>query len=264
MAPKQFRKQWRRALQTSLERAGELLRRRGPLNGGAVHDLRVSLRRARLLLQLCSKHGNRERIKNYRAAARKVMDAFAPPRDADVALEWARHRHASPTLLTQLLCERARQCRRAEKILKRLKPKLRASKLKFSGREAPEKLHRRFNRWMNGVSSHCKESILDAEQLSVAELHALRRDIRRWRYLRELVATVRPVARDRTIRVLVAAQESLGAIQDAGVILQQIQACGRRQEVRTLQNVLRRELEENRLVALEQLHQFKQHAAFKR
>jgi len=263
MAPKQLRKHWRRALKTSLTRTAELLRRRGPLNGSAVHDLRVSLRRARLLLQLCSKRQDRERIKNFRAAARKAMDAFAPPRDADVVLEWARHMHASPALLTHLLRERARQCRRSEKILKRLKPRLRVSKLKFAGKEDVEKLNRRFNRWIGGISLRSKESVSKAEQLSVADLHALRRDIRRWRYLRELNATARPVARDRIVRVLVAAQEALGAIQDTEVILQQMRSCGRSREVTKFKQVLRRELELNRLEALEEIARLGKHQVFR-
>lgn len=263
MAPKQLRKHWRRAHKSSLTRTAELLRRRGPLNGHAVHDLRVSLRRARLLLQLCGKRHDRQCVKNFRAAARTAMDAFAPPRDADVALDWAKHMHASPALLTHLLRERAKQCHRAEKVLKRLKPELRVSKLKFMGKEDPEKLSRRFNRWIGGISARCKESIQRADQLSVAELHALRRDFRRWRYLRELVATARPVARDRIVSALVAAQESLGAIQDTEVILQQIKSCGRSREVIKFKQVLRQELELNRLEALEEMSKLKRHPAFK-
>lgn len=263
MAPKQLRKNWRSALKLHLTRIAELMRRRGPLNVAAVHDLRVSLRRARLLLQLCKNHHDRERIKRYRAAGRKIMDAFAPPRDADVALEWAKQMHASPALLTHLLHERAKQCRRAERNLKRQKPKLHAAKLKKIGNEDAEKLHARFHRWMGSISDRCKESIQQAETLSVSELHALRRDIRRWRYLRELAATARPVARDRVVRVLVAAQESLGAIQDTEVILNQMSACGRSPEVLRYKQSLRRELEENRVAALEEIHRLKQHPAFK-
>ena len=98
-----------------------------------------------------------------------------------------------------------------------------------------------------------------AKTLTVPELHALRRDIRRWRYLRELSATGRPIARDTVVRSLVAAQASLGAIQDTEVILQQIQACGRSQEVTTLKEVLKRELESNRQVALDELTFFAKH-----
>jgi len=250
MAPKQLRKRWRRTLKTNLTRTAELLRRRGPLNVAAVHDLRVALRRARLLLQLCSKHQDRDRIKRFRAITRKIMDAFAPPRDADVAVEWAKHMHASPALLTRLMHERTRHCRLAERKLARLKPMLRAARVKSAGKMDSEKLNRRFHRWIGGISVRCVSEAKGAGKLSVPELHALRRDIRRWRYLRELVIPKRPAARDHVVRSLVAAQESLGAIQDAEVILRQLQTCGRSREVAELRNVLKRELESNRQAAV--------------
>ena len=56
-----------------------------------------------------------------------------------------------------------------------------------------------------------------------------------------------------------AAQESLGAVQDTEVILRQLQACGRSQEVVALTRVLKRELEENRQAALDELTYFAKH-----
>lgn len=259
MAPKPLRKHWRRALKSNLKRSAELLRRRGPLNAAAVHDLRVALRRARLLLQLCSKREDRERIKRFRAAARKIMDAFATPRDADVAVEWAKKMRASHALLTRLILARTRHCRLAERKLARLKPAMRAARIQSAGKMDALKLNQRFNRWLGGISSRCLVDAARAKTLTVPELHALRRDIRRWRYLRELSAICRPVARDRVIRSLVAAQASLGAIQDTEVILRQLQTVGRSREVTMLKQVLKRELESNRLVALDELTFFAKH-----
>ena len=261
MSPKQLRKPWQRALDANLTRISHLLRRRGPLNSAAVHDLRVSLRRTRLLLQLSNQRQARERIRSFRLTARKVMDTFAPPRDADVALEWAKHMHASPALLTRLLRERAKQCRRSEKVLKQMKSKLRAIKLKLIKRGDAEKLNRRFHQWTSAASARCLETIQRADPLSLTDLHELRRDIRRWRYLRELAATARPVARDRMVRVLVSTQESLGAIQDTEAILQQLKSCGRSREVTRLKQVLRRELKLNQRAALEEIVRLTKHLA---
>jgi CHAD domain-containing protein len=259
MAPKPLRKHWRRALKSNLKRSAELLRRRGPLNAAAVHDLRVALRRARLLLQLCSKHHDHDRIKRFRATARKIMDAFAPPRDADVAVEWAKQMRASPALLTRLIQMRTRHCRSAERKLARLKPVLRAAQVKSVGKMDVLKLNRRFNRWLGGISSRCLVDAARAKTLTVPELHNLRRDIRRWRYLRELAAECRPVARDRVIRSLVAAQESLGAVQDTEVILRQLEICGRSREATALKRAIKRELEANRQTALDELTFFAKH-----
>jgi CHAD domain-containing protein len=259
MAPRPLRKHWRRALKSNLKRSAELLRRRGPLNAAAVHDLRVALRRARLLLQLCGKQDDRTRIKEFRACARKIMDAFAGPRDADVAVDWAKQMRASPALLTHLMETRTRHCRLAERKLARLKPALRAAQIQSVGKMDALKLSRRFHRWLARISSRCLLDATRAKTLAIPELHALRRDIRRWRYLRELVAQCQPVARDSVIRSLTAAQASLGAIQDAEVILRQLQACGRSQEVTALKQLLQRELEEDRQVALDELAYFAKH-----
>jgi CHAD domain-containing protein len=264
MHPKRLRKNWRRALKSNLTRISGLLRRRGPLNTEAVHDLRVGLRRARLLLQLRSKHQDRDRIKRFRAEGRRIMDAFAPPRDADVALNWAKERHASPNLLTHLMHERTRLCRRAERQLVRIKPKLRANRVKTSGKVDAEKLNRRFHRWLGAISARCLSGVNQAPQFTIPELHALRRDIRRWRYLRELATTCRPVARDRIVRALVAAQESLGLIQDTEAILRQLQSCGRSREVMQMKRDLRRELESRRKAALEELARFAKHPAIRK
>jgi CHAD domain-containing protein len=259
MAPKPLRKHWRRALKSNLKRSAELLRRRGPLNAVAVHDLRVALRRARLLLQLCGKQEDHDRIKQFRACARKIMDAFAGPRDADVAVEWAKQMRASPALLTRLIQLRTRHCRSAERKLAQLRPILRAAQFRSVGKMDVLKLHRRFNRWVGGISSRCLVDSARAKTLTVPELHNLRRDIRRWRYLRELATECRPLARDRVIRSLVAVQESLGAVQDSEVILRQLEICGRSREATKLKRVIKRELEMNRQTALDELTFFAKH-----
>jgi len=259
MEPKQLRKRWRRAVKFNLARSSELLRRRGPLNVAAVHDLRVALRRARLLLQLSNKQEHRDRIRRFRSVTHKIMDAFAPPRDADVAVEWAKEVRASPALLTAFMRRRTQHCRRAEKALSLLKPKLRAVRLKSAGKMEADKLNRRLHRWMGGIAARCLTGAQQATALTTPELHALRRDIRRWRYLQELVTDCRPAARDPVVRSLVAAQESLGALQDTEVILRQLQGCRRFREVPALRERLKRELHANRRTALEELSYLAKH-----
>jgi len=262
MEPKRLRKQWRRALKFNLARTTVLLRRRGPLNAVAVHDLRVALRRARLLLQLRSKHRDRDRIKRHRAAARRILDAFAPARDIDVTLEWVRTRHVSPELLTRLLQRRARHCREAERKLARLKPGLGDARVRAAGRVDADKLDRRYHRWLAAISARCLATAQRSGQLSVPELHALRRDIRRWRYLRELATTCQSPERDRIVRLLVAAQTSLGAIQDGEVILRQLQSCGRSGEVVALKKMLKQEFDSGRELAVEELTGFARRLPF--
>lgn len=256
MDAKQVRKHWQRALRSNLARTAELLRRRGPLNAGAVHDLRVALRRSRLLLQLPGKHHDRNRTKAFRAAARKIMDALAPVRDADVTLDRARAERASPALLTLLLRERTTCCRRAERKRKRLKSILRTARLDVAGKIDADKLSRCFRRWLEAMSARCLEGARTAGRHSISELHELRRDIRRWRYLRELLLSREDASRDGAIQGLIAAQEALGAIQDAEVALNSLQRCGRSREVSAMKRNARTRLEATREAALRELEHF--------
>jgi CHAD domain-containing protein len=256
MHPRQLRRHWRRALAANLRRARELLRRGGPLNADAVHDLRVALRRSRLLLQLRSKRRDRQRTKRHRAAARKLLDAFAPVRDCDVAIEWVRARHASTALSARLLRRRTTLYRQAGRKLAKLRTRLQTDRLKKGCRTDPDKLARRFERWLGAMAARSLAAARKARQLPTPELHALRRDIRRWRYLRELLVSPRALARDRTIRRLVAAQEALGAIQNLEVVLAALRGCGRSKEVTALKRVARLNLAVSRAAALRELRHF--------
>ena len=253
MNPRQIRKQWRRALTANLNRTGELLGRRGPLNAEAVHDFRVALRHLRLLLQLRNKQRDRQRTKRFRATARRIMDAFAPVRDIDVTLEWVRAAHVSPALLTQLLRERMKVCRRAERQIKQLRQKVRPSRLKTVGKVDALKLARRFDRWLQAMETRCRKHAGRAVHLSTAQLHVLRRDIRRWRYLRELLVPRRKPYRDSTVHTLITAQAALGAIQDVEVVLTSLWKCGRSREVTQLKRQLQADLLNSHEAALPEL-----------
>jgi CHAD domain-containing protein len=248
-----LRKRWRRALESHLKRAAQLLRRRSPLNAEAVHDLRVALRRTRLLLQLASKHRDRQRTKRQRAAARDVLDTFAQVRDLDVTLDWARDHNAPPALLSELLQRRVAQCHRAEHASARLRPKLRRARLKGVDKTDPAKLARRYARWLDALSAHCHASAARARHLSTPELHTLRRDIRRWRYLRELAVSPKQLNQNPDLRRLVKVQEALGAIQNLQVVVRALKSSSPSVTVRTLRQVARIELAEQRAAALREL-----------
>lgn len=248
-----LRKRWCRVLAANLKRAGKLEHRSGSLNADAVHEVRVALRRARLLLQLRSKRHDHQRTKRVRSIARKLLDAYAPVRDCDVAIEWARAQQASVAVLAQLLRQRAARCRQAERQRKQHKFRAHADRLSGAGKTDANKLARRFERWLSAMATHSRAAARRARKLSTAELHALRRDIRRWRYLRELLISPRAVARDPILRKLVAAQEALGAIQNLEVVLAYLQQCGRASEVATLKCRARLSLAVNREAALQEM-----------
>lgn len=253
MTAKALRKRWRQTLAENQARVRHLLRRHGPLNDRAVHDLRVALRRARLLLQLRSKTRDRERTKRIRATAHKIMEALAPVRDADVVLEWARAGNASPRLLAHLLHARTELGRWAERKLARLKRNSRLPRLVPARRCDAAKLARRFKRWRAAMSARCVAQAADATNLTTPELHALRRDIRRWRYLLELTANPKRPRRSPKVLALIAAQEALGAIQNLEVVLAGLSRCGRSKECTALRRKADLELAVNRRAAVREL-----------
>jgi CHAD domain-containing protein len=259
MTAKALRKRWRQTLAANQARVRHLLRRHGPLNDRAIHDLRVALRRARLLLQLRSKTRDRERTKRIRATAHKIMAALAPVRDADVVLEWARAGNASPRLLAHLLHDRTELGRRAERKLARLNRNSRLPRLMPPRRCDADKLARRFKRWQAAMSTRCITRAAKAAELTTPELHALRRDIRRWRYLLELTANPKQPRRSPKVQALIAAQEALGAIQNLEVVLAGLNRCGRSKECTTLRRKAGLELAVNRRAALRELERLTEH-----
>jgi CHAD domain-containing protein len=248
-----LRKRWRRALGGNLERVGKRLRQRGALNANAVHELRVALRRSRLLLRLRGKGKEHPRIQRLRAAARTAQDAFAPVRDLDVALEWARTKQASSDLLSGLALQRAEACRRAENDLRRLRG--RALRSGAAAKPDAEKLARSFERWHSRMRARSRDGAQRARQLTLTELHALRRDIRRWRYLHELLIPAGKLARDPTLATLVRVQERLGATQNAEVVVACLRRYGRSQEANALTRAARGHLAECREAALRELEE---------
>ncbi|HEU5068817.1 MAG TPA: CHAD domain-containing protein [Verrucomicrobiae bacterium] len=252
MKPGRLRKRWQRALTASLKRSETLLRRRGPLNATAVHDLRVALRRARLLLQLGNPHRDHHRTRLFRAAARQIMDVLAPIRDFDVTLQWVRAQQASPALLTRVLQERAQSWQPAERHLRTLRREARPPKSRALAKVGAEKLAARFTKWRHALAARCRADVAQAATFATPELHALRRRIRRWRYLEELVLPRREMAHSPVVRALIAAQEVLGAVQDGEVIGHSLARCGRSREVTRLRRQIQTELNQQRKAAPKQ------------
>lgn len=253
MKPGRLRKRWQRALTASLQRSAMLLRRRGPLNAAAVHDLRVALRRARLLLRLGNQPDHGPRIRRFRTAARQIMDALAPVRDFDVTLQWVRARHASPALLTRVLHERAKSWQPAERRLRALRREARPPKSGALAKVEAARLAARFTKWRHALAARCHADVTLTANFSTPELHALRRRIRRWRYLEELLLPRREVVHSPVVRALTAAQEVLGAVQDLEAIEHSLARCGRSREVTRLRRQIQLELNQQRKVAPKQL-----------
>src|SRR5437899_2127137 len=100
MSEKQFHQRWKRRYQAALDDVQSVLaecRRTG--NAGAVHRLRVALRRARLLALVGKPVLGRSTALRLRQWAFTLTDALSRVRDYDAALEWLnRHSPGSRTV----------------------------------------------------------------------------------------------------------------------------------------------------------------------
>src|SRR2546426_10507678 len=102
MNPKRLHRRWQDSLEARVDSIRKLLRKHRPLSATEVHDLRVALRRARLLAGLGAHSIGRSNAKQFRDATRARLDLLDPVRDCDVALDWLRDMKASAGLITKL------------------------------------------------------------------------------------------------------------------------------------------------------------------
>lgn len=202
-------KHWRRTLRDVLARIRKH-RSRASLNAEAVHSARIALRRARLLLLVGRPQLKKTKIQVMRRRARQLLDALGPVRDCDVALEWLACEASTQPLRRAIQRLRLRDWHLARRQLKRRPPPLRLP----AKRPASAALARRWQRLLAITQSRCRELLRHPLSLDTAQLHELRRAIRRWRYLLELTVHRQDPVEAGRVRELVKTQEILGAAQN--------------------------------------------------
>jgi len=251
MNAKRLHRRWQDSLEARVDSIRKLLRQRSPLSATEVHDLRVALRRARLLADLGAHALGRTKTKHFRDATRVLLDLLDAVRDCDVALDWLRDAHASAALIKKLQIRRDRFWRATKRRLQ-----LPATKLSIDPKTkgGAKKLDRRLAKLSKATAERCHKTIKLGNEVPTSELHELRRVVRRWRYLRELQLTAHGIRRDPRLRLLIRVQECLGALQNAEVILDQLKTMGRTEELRRLHLGLRANHSHHRR---ESLHQIK-------
>jgi CHAD domain-containing protein len=184
-----------------------------------VHNLRVALRRARLLALAGRPALGREPANEFRHWAFQVMELLGDVRDADVTVEWLEHEAGHRELAARIKARRQQLWRR---ILPRLNA-LRIADLKrlvtlTSKGATRTKLHRRFEATRDGFFSRVAADRARFHELDTEAIHEFRRNIRRWRYLNETVMSRREQKASKELRRLVALQDALGEMQNCEVI----------------------------------------------
>ncbi|MBM3878603.1 MAG: CHAD domain-containing protein [Verrucomicrobia bacterium] len=207
---------WQRRRQRLLQ-ATDLLIRQCQADGTPdhVHNLRVTLRRLRLLTRLGRPLLDRRATAAFRIWARRVSKATSPVRDLDVACEWFAVRPAAARLLDRGLARRASLWQRARNRVRSLPARTRAALERVEhGRRRSARLARRLSRLESRLSGHTQRFRPRFFRLAEEEQHEFRRRLRQWRYLRELALPRQEHETDRLLRRLVRAQEATGEAQN--------------------------------------------------
>jgi len=249
MKPARLHQHWRKELASRVAAAGKLLHKRHPLSAKEVHDLRVALRRARLLASVGCHSIGKSKTKSFRDRAHALLDLLSPIRDCDVALHWLNKTGSPVEVVAEL------QARRAS-LWHAVKHRIRSARSKLEIRAKSDhhkKLADRLERKMANAVNRCQATVENQRQFSVAELHALRRVLRRWRYLYELQLKNRKQRHDPALKLLIKVQDSLGALQNTEAILEQLKPLGRTKALHEVRAKLKRSYDRLHREALHQI-----------
>ena len=189
-----------------------------------IHDLRVTARRIQVMLGLMPRSvRDSQDSKTFNFALKSVMKATSQLRDMDTLMVTLKSYKGNfpPGILVGLENQRSDSAARAKVAIGALAyvrvPELDTSKVRGS------RLSRRFRK---DVSKHSKKAssllteVLDDES-KVVELHSLRKEVKKLRYLLELANKV-----PKRLSSLAKWQDSLGTIHDLDVAIAHLKGVG--------------------------------------
>jgi len=213
-------RRWKRRFLAQTKRGEKLLSeclRTGEAE--VVHDLRVTLRRTRLLALVGTPVLSKAPATEFRQWALKVALELGRLRDYDVIREWLKTHWPDAKHNRVVLAARQRIWRSTRPKLMVLS-RLRGDQL-FHGNPSTVrhgKLRKRFFRQSAKIRATLRQDATRFHQLDAGARHEFRRALRRLRYLRELSLRQRDQERDRRLKRLIAFQEALGEMQNCWVV----------------------------------------------
>jgi CHAD domain-containing protein len=236
-------RRWTRRLEGRLDELPALVRRcRAGGNATDVHELRVALRRARLLLRVGQPLIPAASASRFRDWAKSVAQVTSRVRDLDVAIEWLTAKPGSAEAVEAIAARRDRGWRTAQPRLRALPAGLLAGLRKIPrGRKAAARLAKRYRKVANRLANAVRKELFGFDEMLPEARHEFRRTLRRWRYLHELSRPRRRHKSDKLLALLVGAQEAIGDLQNAGVTLAALDPLGPSGSVLTLRRWLARE-----------------------
>lgn len=246
MKPGRLLRRWRRRHADLLAALPDLVRR-GRARGEpeVIHELRVTLRRLRLSVRLGKGAFAEDAVARLRVWGAKVSQATSPVRDLDIAVEWLRASKVTPALVQECEARRGGVWRRRRRLLPPTPARL-GERLERPGRsrKRPGWLLRRQQQLENRFRGVLRRDLPKFSRLAEADRHEFRRVVRWWRYLRELCSPGRKLGKDRLLPRLLAAQETLGTLQNLALVEAQLRHLTPSAELTELRALLTRQQED--------------------
>jgi CHAD domain-containing protein len=240
MKAKTIYRRWKRKTSRHLSNVPQLLRlsqRQGEPE--QIHQLRVALRRVRLAVRIASPLYGRPVVDEFREWSRRVLDVAGPVRDCDVTLDWLRDRSSSVEVIDLITSRRRRSFKTLQTKLGTLSARIEKQLGDFDhGRHQRARLRKRFLKQLRAHQEYIFHDSSRFFALEVPEQHAFRRAVRRLRYLRELGVARRRQKDDRLLQQLARLHETMGEYQNRIVAAQLLHRFKQSTEVNRLCQLL--------------------------
>ncbi len=238
-----FYRHWQRQYHHLLDRQDRLLKRaRSHGLPEHIHELRVVLRRLRLMVRVSSPPIDREAARRYRQWSRQISDVTSPLRDIDVTLEWLASQKANPALADTL--QTRRQSLWSQGRRKFMPPPQRilaATRRLKSNKHDRQRLRRRYPARFARLHARVVSQIPHFFELNDSGRHAFRRTIRLLRYLRESALTERQRHHDALLKALAEPQAAMGEYQNVTLARQIVGSLHSPAPSNSLRQTLRRD-----------------------
>jgi CHAD domain-containing protein len=201
-----------------------------------IHNIRTAIRRVDASFRsLPKKVRKRNKVSNYNKLCKQLFKINSNIRDYDIIYEKLRNYSSQPiyTELTESLKKRRdaelRKARGMALSLRKIKPP------KIDEKDIPNaKLNRRFNKIITRFSDRIELNfpVVLTHADRARQLHEMRKDCKKLRYLLELLSYKNNKETERTITELEKIQEMLGSIHDDDIAITHLRRNRRSKEVR--------------------------------
>ena len=216
MKPRELLRRWQRRTRQLLDQSRALhaaCRNRG--TPAEIHDLRVTVRRLKVLVKLARPAIDPKIRSELERWAAQISQATSATRDLDVAIEWLQTDTSCKTIATRLSRLRKQTWGLRQRTLGSFPRRLRKGlRLAQPQRQAARSLAKRMEKSEARFRSKILEGVDQFATMAPENRHDFRRQIRRWRYLVELRLARVEQAANPLLATLLKVQETIGDEQN--------------------------------------------------